>query len=230
MVATDITDLTFFPIGTILTFSSAAWADTSPAFKNIWKICDGTDSRTPNLTAKFLCGSNVNAGNYGAIGGGSITIGANNLPTHTHTIGSHTHTLSGTLESESHTHGYTPSGSISGGSHSHPITDPGHKHKMTVRNRYDGSGNGFNQWYGSSEGETENAITNITGTETSTSHHHDFTPSPNLSTNPSGSHTHSLTGVSVSGGSGSTGNNTSTGTAISVVPSFYTVIYIMKVA
>jgi hypothetical protein len=65
LVATDITDLTFFPRGTILTFSSEAYSATSAAFKNIWKICDGTNG-TPDLVNKFLRGGTASGTTGGA--------------------------------------------------------------------------------------------------------------------------------------------------------------------
>ena len=201
MVATDITDLTFFPKGTILTFSSEAWNGTSSAFKNIWKICDGTDSRTPNLTNQFLRGG----ASSGTTGGGSITIGSGNLPAHTHAIGSHTHT-------------FTPSGSIvsGGGEHTHSksdVDDPGHTHAMYSNSVNNATGSGARLGTSNQNFSTQRAVTDI-------------------SIKSSGTHSHNFTGVEGTSdvGSGNTGNNTTTGTAISVVPSFYTVIYIMKVA
>jgi hypothetical protein len=63
LVATDITDLTFFPVGTILIFSTTAWNATSTTFKTIWKICDGTNG-TPNLANKFLRGATSSGTEY----------------------------------------------------------------------------------------------------------------------------------------------------------------------
>jgi hypothetical protein len=79
LVATDITDLTFFPKGTILTFSSEAWSATSAKFKDIWKICNGQNG-TPNLTNKFLRGS----ASSGATGDGQKQLSVDELPTHSH--------------------------------------------------------------------------------------------------------------------------------------------------
>jgi microcystin-dependent protein len=87
MLASDINDLTFFPKGTILTFSTAAWNTTSAEFKNIWKICDGTNG-TPNLVNKFLRGGL----NSGATGDGKKTLSANELPAHKHSITDKAHT------------------------------------------------------------------------------------------------------------------------------------------
>jgi hypothetical protein len=87
LVATDITDLTFFPKGTILTFSSEAWGATTPEFKNIWKICNGQNG-TPDLRNKFLCG----AESSGNTGGGTANLVKENLPKHSHTITDNGHT------------------------------------------------------------------------------------------------------------------------------------------
>ncbi|MDR1113658.1 MAG: hypothetical protein LBL50_01030 [Candidatus Margulisbacteria bacterium] len=70
--------LSFFPKGTILTFSAAAWDAKDSAFKAIWKICNGQNG-TPNLIDKFLRG-----GDYGddrATGGtNSPVLSEANLP------------------------------------------------------------------------------------------------------------------------------------------------------
>jgi len=64
--ADDINNLTFFPKGTILTFSLTAWNSTSSEFKNIWKICNTAnhqaDSAIPDLTNKFLRGGGASSG------------------------------------------------------------------------------------------------------------------------------------------------------------------------
>jgi hypothetical protein len=84
LVATDITDLTFFPKGTILTFSTEAWNATSPEFKNIWKICNGQNG-TPNLVNKFLRGGE--SSNFVTASGAdsqTVTLTVDNLPRHNH--------------------------------------------------------------------------------------------------------------------------------------------------
>jgi hypothetical protein len=86
LVATDITDLTFFPKGTILIFSSEAWNATSTEFKDIWKICNGQYG-TPNLVDKFLRGAE--SSDFTTGGGADsqrFSIGTENLPDHTHTF------------------------------------------------------------------------------------------------------------------------------------------------
>jgi microcystin-dependent protein len=94
LVATDITDLTFFPRGTILMFSSEAWSMTSAVFKTIWKICDGSNG-TPNLIGRFLRGgSSSDFTTDGGADSQSITLSINNMPSHSHEVNDpgHAHT------------------------------------------------------------------------------------------------------------------------------------------
>jgi hypothetical protein len=83
-LASDINDLTFFPRGTILTFSTEAYNTTSAEFKNIWKICDGQNG-TPDLVNKFLRGGTA-SGTTGGADSQSITLSTNNLPNHRHSF------------------------------------------------------------------------------------------------------------------------------------------------
>ena len=90
MLAEDILNLTFFPEGTILTFSSTAWNSTGPAFKAIWKICNKTNHDAnpaiPDLTDKFLRGAE--SSDFITPGGAdSVTVPVP-LPKHHH---KHTH-------------------------------------------------------------------------------------------------------------------------------------------
>ena len=92
MLADDINNLTFFPKGTILTFSSDAWNATGEKFKEIWKICDGQNG-TPRLIDKFLRGGE-SSGETG--GSATVSLTKENLPKHEHEITDpgHTHTVS----------------------------------------------------------------------------------------------------------------------------------------
>ncbi|MDR1322824.1 MAG: hypothetical protein LBK68_00120, partial [Candidatus Margulisbacteria bacterium] len=57
------TNLSFFPKGTILTFSRAAWDAKDSTFRAVWAVCDGASgSGTPNLVGKFLRGADYPAG------------------------------------------------------------------------------------------------------------------------------------------------------------------------
>jgi hypothetical protein len=90
LVATDITDLTFFPKGTILTFSNEAWNATSDKFKNIWKICNAANhtanSFIPDLTNKFLRGDVASGPGTGCADSQTITLQTKHMPKHNHTF------------------------------------------------------------------------------------------------------------------------------------------------
>jgi microcystin-dependent protein len=188
MLADDINNLTFFPKGTILTFSSEAWNSTSTAFREIWKICNtdnhASDNTIPDLTNKFLRGGTSS----GATGTGQKTLSVSELPSHSH-----------------------PSGTLavaSSGAHTHDVTDPGHKHKISI-----GSRNGANKSV-SDGGTLDNYYAGIMASviekaETGISIN-----------NTNSAHSHSL-----SGAIGSTGS----GDEFDIIPAFYTVIYIIKV-
>jgi hypothetical protein len=191
MLASDITDLTFFPKGTILTFSSEAYSATSAAFKEIWKVCDG-QYNTPNLVNKFLRGSTASGTTGGA---DSITLAEKHIPMHGHglsnisvTGGGHDHTFSGVNVS-----GYLPIGVGSV-----MASTGGMNGVFTYQNGY--------MWYlgeGSSGGN---------GVKFS------MTPSGTIS---KVEHTHTLSGSTNSYGQGNTD--------VPTVPSYYSVIYIMKI-
>ena len=77
------------------------WSGTKETIPTGWGLCDGTNS-TPNLIDRFILGGT----NAGATGGrNSLTLTADNLPSHTHATGSHTHTFTGTTGSTAHGHG-----------------------------------------------------------------------------------------------------------------------------
>jgi hypothetical protein len=140
LLASDINDLTFFPKGAILTFSSDAWGATSTKFKTIWKVCDGTNG-TPNLVNKFLRGSS-SSGDTGGADSCPVSIAAANLPAHSHGVtslpvsdlsinglsiasggGGHSHTVSGNAVANSGAHTHTGSGTTNTGSGGHKHSD-----------------------------------------------------------------------------------------------------------
>jgi microcystin-dependent protein len=142
LVATDITDLTFFPKGTILTFSSEAYSATSTGFKAIWKICDGQNG-TPNLVNRFLRGSS-SSGATGGTDSQNITLNTNNLPSHSHTMqsaGKHSHTYyiatllgnaGGVGWSDDDNPFTTPKTTSTDGEHTHTIGNTGNGQPFTV--------------------------------------------------------------------------------------------------
>ncbi|MDR1453478.1 MAG: hypothetical protein LBJ25_05850 [Candidatus Margulisbacteria bacterium] len=236
MYAADILNLTFFPKGTLLTFSSAAWGATGAEFKNIWKICNAAnhavDPNIPDLTDKFLRG----AGSSGVTGGSNsgsadITLTDVNLPGHNHPL---TGTLTTSNESQGHTHSVTAAGNISGeGTHAHSVTDvndPGHKHDLEVD--YDSNGTEYYPGAGGARQATTSLAVvssktgiSITGGGT---HGHTFSGSSVASEGASASHTHTLT---LNGNTGDFGSASATPIQVSIntVPEYYTVIYIIKI-
>jgi hypothetical protein len=194
MKATDITDLTFFPKGTILTFSSGAWSATSAAFKTIWKICNTANHQAdpnvvPDLTNRFLRGGTASDP---PTGNGKMTLSVQHLPTHSHT------------------------GSAA--------NNGGHRHDFSIP-RYVGDG----------------GVTGVVNIGTSTDNYivghflgnHDadaaFNTATTISTNNLKTGIKNISQVSDHSHTvvvGNTGGNQ----AFDVVPAFYTVIYIMKIA
>jgi len=89
MLASDMTDMTFFPVGTIL-MMDGSWTDG----RGGWYICDGqeknlpneTKQRTPNLTNKFIRGGGPEADGKIGADSQSITLTTNHLPAHNHSI------------------------------------------------------------------------------------------------------------------------------------------------
>ncbi|MDR1452999.1 MAG: hypothetical protein LBJ25_03385 [Candidatus Margulisbacteria bacterium] len=240
MLASDINNLTFFPKGAILTFSSAAWSATGAEFKKIWKVCNAAnhvaDPNIPDLTNKFLRG----AESSGAIGGSdsgsaNITLTPENLPAHNHPL---TGTLTTGNESQGHTHTVTAAGTISGeGAHGHAATnvyDPGHGHSFTGHNESGGNNGICGVASGdagrpeSSRGSVESSTTGISITGGGT-HAHTFAGSSVTSGGANANHTHTIT---LSGNTGNFGSGSTTSIPVSVntVPAYYTVIYIIKVA
>jgi microcystin-dependent protein len=178
LLASDINNLTFFPKGTILTFSSDAWNTTSAEFKNIWNICDGQNG-TPDLVDKFLRGGTSSDFTKGG-GENSITLTTANLPAH-----NHGHNL--TIVNNTHGH------SLRGGSWGANNCDG-------LRNSYQIAG--------------RNAVYSNDG-------YYEKSPDGKVYIS-SNTHSHTL--------SGSISDSTGGGQAFSIIPEYYTVIYIMKVA
>jgi microcystin-dependent protein len=228
LVATDITDLTFFPVGSILMMDSG-WTDG----RGGWYICDGRNTphgKTPDLKDKFIRGGTSS----GAIGGSDtgsakVALTAENLPAHSHPLSGTTLTTSN--ESQGHTHTVTAAGNITGsGIHNHSISDPGHKHGAVIE--HDESKNGYFTLGGGGSRTTyytESAQTGVAVKPAEGTHEHSFTGSQVTSGGTNVTHTHTLAL------SGSTGNSTGSSSvsipvSVDTVPAYYTVIYIKKMA
>ena len=110
MLADDINNLTFFPKGTVLMYSSSAWNGASAEFKEIWHICNGDmvdGYKTLNLVNNFVRGS-TSSGQYG----GSDTKVAYHThgvteSDHTHIQNSHSHSFPSDSNGQKNTSGAT---------------------------------------------------------------------------------------------------------------------------
>jgi microcystin-dependent protein len=112
------------PVGGII-----MWSGSSAAAASIpnWHICDGTNG-TPDLRERFIIGAGSNPVN--ATGGtASTTLSLANLPSHSHTIAPHGHGVS----DAGHTHSVTDpvhNHTLSDPTHTHTVGDPGHDHHV----------------------------------------------------------------------------------------------------
>ncbi|MDR1114018.1 MAG: hypothetical protein LBL50_02885 [Candidatus Margulisbacteria bacterium] len=227
MLASDILNLTFFPKGAILIFNGADYLSLD---QNIWKICDGKNG-TPNLINKFLRGSTDSGATDGA-DSRNVTLTTAHLPSHSHAatgLSLSGLSLSGLKATSNGAHEHVLTGKVSSaGSHGHGITDPGHTHTTSSEDNAGGFGT---YEIGGGAGTVSYLSTNKTGITINSdgAHEHSFSSDSKAFSN--GAHEHDVTG-SISGGSvsGSTAN-TGSGTAFTVdtLPSYYAVIYIMKI-
>jgi hypothetical protein len=236
MLASDILDMVFFPVGAIL-MMDGSWTDG----RGGWYICDGREKTLPNgskvkmpdLQDKFVKG----AGSLPKEGGSnsasvSLTLTADNLP-------SHSHDFSGTFTTRNtsvvHTHTVTATGTISGGDHSHSITDKSHSHTITTTGRHgqkDNAGNPTAAWdYGDvyhsgTASKTSSSVgTGITGTQSS-GHSHTFSGTSATTTNSTDTgHAHQVT---LSGNTGTAGSSVPAALNMNTIPAYYAVIYIKK--
>jgi hypothetical protein len=229
MYAADILNLTFFPAGAILIFSSAAWSAASAEFKNIWKVCNAANHATnpiiPDLTNRFLRG----ADSSGATGGAdsqSVTLTANNLPTHNHGLSEASLTSLTAQSAGAHEHLLSGKTALAG-EHGHGINDSGHSHMYTHEPL--GAANGLR--HGNSDYITTSAQESTTSVQTGISIQKDGTHEQSFSSDSkafsAGAHTHDVIG-NISGSTANAGS--SQAFSVDTVPSYYAVIYIMKAA
>jgi hypothetical protein len=257
MEADDILNLTFFPKGAILTFSTAAWGATSAEFKNIWKICntanhDADPNNVPDLTNRFLRGgTNSDFTTGGGADSQSVTLTDAHLPEHKHAAGnlslsdlqivesgSHEHTLSGKTASDGlHTHGHNLA--VDNDTHGHSLRSGDYNESSYsdgLPYSYMVAGRSFSDrtraYYeknlaGEKFVEANTHKHDLSGGITNASSTHEHSFSSD-SKAVGGTHTHSITGGNV------TGDTESAGVArpafsVNTVPAYYTVIYIIKV-
>jgi hypothetical protein len=140
LLASDMLDLTFFPIGTILMYDGTNWSNG----RGGWYICDGANG-TPDLRDRFIKG----AGSAPSTGGSNSTVlTAAMLPKHAHgfTTSSTSKTLTGnfttsviiTGASDNGINVNSASGILSKYSSAAVLYDPAHGHTKTAVNGYKG--------------------------------------------------------------------------------------------
>jgi hypothetical protein len=230
LLASDILDLTFFPIGMIL-MMDGSWQDG----RGGWYICDGRDTphgKTPDLKDKFIRGG-ASAGGTGGSNSGSanITLTDNQLPAHSHPLSGTTLTTSN--ENQGHTHTVTAAGSISGnGTHNHSINDPKHTHNLYMHPttaRGDNNGKWSDESASWQSHRVSSEATGVTVTPGGGGHEHGFVGSQVTSGGTNVNHTHT---VALSGNTGNSAGATSVSVPVSIdtIPEYYTMIYIKKMA
>jgi hypothetical protein len=213
MLASDINNLTFFPIGTILQFSGSEYSNLTSARtadnKIIWTLCNGTNVNgitVPNLVDKFLRGAASSGSGKNCADSQNIILKETNLPAHKHASG-------GLSVSNLSLSGLTAQ---SAGKH---------RHAFSFAQQVPSTG-GTGAYLAGYESYSGNASNSSIGVYSSS------TCSATSSVVADGDHTHTVSG-SISGGSitGST-DNAGSGAAFTVntVPVYYAVVYLIKVA
>jgi microcystin-dependent protein len=204
---------TLIPSGIIL-----LWSGAISAIPSGWVLCNGSNG-TPDLRDRFVVGAGNNYSVNATGGSDSVTLTANQIPSHTHSL-----SASGTTSGQSAGHTHTFSGTTSGQSatHTHSVSDPGHRHNMAM---YVGSGAGFASIQapdGPSPTYTNNymetATTGISLGNASADHTHTYS---GTTASVSGDHTHTVTVTGTSGGTGG-------GLSHENRPPFHALAYIMK--
>jgi microcystin-dependent protein len=231
MYADDILNLLFFPKGAILMYDGTSWQD-NVTLKG-WYQCAGQETpygNTPDLRNKFIMGyeSGSRAG-----GNNSLSLSTANLPAHNHSL--NITSLSGLTLDNAGAHTHAVNGSAAeGGSHSHTYSSTtdskgGHTHSYDTKNSepvYGTKDNAGACWVGTKSANTSSAGAHthtVSGTTSTASTH-----THNLSGTASeaGSHTHTInsSNATISGSVGSAGS----GTAFDNRPSYYALVYIIK--
>jgi hypothetical protein len=245
LLASDINNLTFFPKGAILTFSSTAWGATSAEFKNIWKICNTAnhqaDPNVPDLTNRFLRGG---ASSDFTTGGGAdsrdVILAETNLPSHKHaatglSLGSlSTSGLSATSAGSGHVHSGTGTTNTGSGGHKHDVSGSTGNPSKDLTGEISPSGyyatfNATGIFSGSyKDGSRETGDSSNGGRiKIDATHSHGITGSTpdnsgihahnvDVSIPEGGSHSHTISGSITGGSIGGTTANAGDGTAFSV--------------
>ena len=176
------------------------WSGSTSNVPAGWVLCNGTNG-APNLMDRFIVGA---GSTYTTGGTGNGTGGSNTVTLSVGNLPSHTHTV------PDHTH-TVPNHTHSTPDHTHTIYDPGHFHGRGAYN------------YGVSA-DIGNALGGYVQ-ETNT-----YSATTGISINNGGGGTSGGSGVLTSGGSGTltSGGGSGTGAAITIIPLYYALCYIMK--
>ncbi|MDR1323757.1 MAG: hypothetical protein LBK68_04885 [Candidatus Margulisbacteria bacterium] len=235
LLASDITNLTFFPVGAIL-MMDGSWTNG----RGGWYTCDGQNG-TPDLRNLFIRGG-ASSGKKGGDDKPSVSLTSDNLPQHKHSFSGITGTIGN--NTAGHTHSVTAAGSISGlgthnhtitnnegthghtivanqGTHDHTISDPKHSHSISQSGRH-GSQNAASNpsaawdygdvyWTATAKATSTSESTGVTVVGSQGSHTHTITSnegghSHNI-TSGGGDHEHGFTGSAVTSG-GESGTHT----------------------
>ncbi|MDR1114005.1 MAG: hypothetical protein LBL50_02820, partial [Candidatus Margulisbacteria bacterium] len=227
LLASDINNLTFFPIGAILQFSGSQYTRLTSARtaddKVIWTLCNGTAVNgitVPNLVDKFLRG----AASPDTTGGGTATLTTANLPSHGHDLsglaisssdGGHTHTnnITATIATDSGVHSHE-AGSLAcpveGGSHGHElsitsVTGGTHEHSVSgsTNSTNDAAGTAAKSLTGTAEcGEQACSTSGILSWTGSGHRGWDYGHADNPHLYIDATHSHGITGTAASTNSG----------------------------
>jgi len=215
------------PVGAIIAYlpgyftnvGNAVYTPVALSLPSSWKVCDGTffyDSESPlfnfngrylpNLSdSRFLMGNTVAfRGTVGANTTNTISIDINQLPYHNHS-NSHEHTSAGTVNSGNATH-----------SHQY----------YRLSNVSLSATNGIGPL---AEALPKGTWSSLFGVDMNTEDSMQFLLNPDTSDSPNASHSHTFTGSATTGGPASTGYAGTTGIAISILPKYLSVSYIMRV-
>jgi hypothetical protein len=228
LVATDITDLTFFPVGSIL-MMDGSWTDG----RGGWYICDGRNTphgKTPNLLDRFICGGTSSGTLGGSNDAQSITLSASNLPSHKHGIKDTTH------NHDQSPHNHTQN------SHGHNDNGHSHSHSHSTHTGFTAQFTqvGFGNTYGVAAVGNGNVAVNDGGAADEKIQI-SYTPDAHSTDNTAGkasisSETAVNQQTTAENKAASTGitETESVGSGapitVSVVPAYYTMIYIKKMA
>ncbi|GBR76031.1 phage tail fiber protein [Candidatus Termititenax persephonae] len=233
LVYDKLINLSFFPKGTILMYDGTSWND-NVTLKG-WYKCEGQTVASygtlPNLKNRFIIGYDATNTPQRSGGSNSTILTTDNLPSHNHSLtaltlgneAAHTHSVSADTDTKTHSHTFTGTNQTgefgSNGMEVRGGNDSAWGVKVSgVFSLSDNTTGAYAHNQGSSAGNLINFSMTPSGTISGDgSHSHSFT-----ATSGAGSgHTHSLSSSTISA--------TGSGTSFDNRPSYYALIYIIKV-